>query len=100
MAGQRDLSSGCKTYEIYEKDSGRRPFSEALASSGRTAVQPINKMRMLQDLGWPRASLQLKDSYGKYRIVRKDDLIWLLKCKPSCWRLYFYVFENGNDKYI
>ncbi len=29
---------------------------------------------------------------GHALIVKKDDRIWLLKCKPSCWRLYFYVF--------
>lgn len=27
-------------------------------------------------------------------------MIWLLKCKPTCWRLYFYVYENGKDKRI
>ena len=55
-------------------------------------------MRMVQDLGWPEARRQLKDDHGHPLIVRKDDVIWLLKCKPGCWRLYFYVWENDEQK--
>ena len=33
-------------------------------------------------------------------IVKKDDHIWLLKCKPACWRLYFYVWTNEKSKRI
>ena len=54
-------------------------------------------MRMLQDLGWPQAKREFKDDQGRSRIVKKDDLIWLLKCKPSCWRLYFYVNQKGKQ---
>jgi hypothetical protein len=55
---------------------------------------------MVQELGWPEARRSLKDDHGKPLIVRKDEPIWLLKCKPSCWRLYFYVWEKGEIKRI
>ncbi len=94
------LSSRTTSYEIVHKTTEYRPFSETLASSGVLAVQATNKMRMLQDLGWPVARYGLKDNRGKRIVVKKDDVIWLLKCKPSCWRLYFYVYEKGNERWI
>lgn len=56
--------------------------------------QAITKMRMVQDLGWPESKRVLKDDHGHHRIVKKTDFIWLLKCKPNCWRLYFHVWEK------
>jgi hypothetical protein len=104
MATSRDLSSGWKTYEVYQRDSSGEvaitPFSDALAVSGRMPVQPVTKIRIVQDIGWPEAKRRLKDRHGHPLIVKKDDRIWLLKCKPTCWRLYFYVYENGEDKRI
>ena len=97
------LSSGWRTYEVCEKDGQGNcatPFSDALAASGKTATQAINKMRMLQDLGWPEAKRCFQDNCGHPLIVKKDDPIWLLKCKPSCWRLYFYVWKNDNERRI
>jgi hypothetical protein len=103
MAG-RDLSSGWKTYEVLQKDSAgnytTRPFSDALGTSGSLPTQPIIKMRLVQDLGWPQAKHHLKDDRGNPRIVKKDDVIWLLKCKPKCWRIYFYVSERDGEKRI
>ena len=100
MATQRDLSSGWKTYEIYRKDSHGNctitPFSDALATSGSIPRQPITKMRLVQEIGWPEAKRRLKDDHGHPLIVKKDGVIWLLKCKPTCWRLYFYVYENDK----
>src|SRR3954447_25766874 len=55
-------------------------------------------MRMVQEIGWPEARRRLKDDQGRPLVVKKDDVIWLLKCKPTCWRLYFYAYENGKDK--
>jgi hypothetical protein len=55
---------------------------------------------MVQELGWPSAKRCLKDDHGHPLVVKKDSVIWLLKCKPTCWRLYFCVHENGNDKRI
>lgn len=51
-------------------------------------------MRMVQTLGWPEACRVLKDDHGHRLVVQKDEVIWLLKCKPSCWRLYFYVNQK------
>jgi hypothetical protein len=95
-------ASGWVTLEIYLRDSDGKPavtpFSSALAASGRIAVQAVTKMRNVQELGWPEAKRSLKDDKGRPRIVKKDDVIWMLKCKPSCWRLYFYV--NKKTKQI
>jgi hypothetical protein len=101
MAIRPNLSSGWVTYEVIQKnadgDHEFTPFSSALAIGGATSAQAVNKMRMVQDLGWPEASYQLKDGLGRALIVKKDELIWLLKCKPTCWRLYFYVRQGAND---
>jgi hypothetical protein len=104
MAEPRDLSSGWITYEVLQRDGQGEytitPFSEALASSGTLPTNAITKMRLVQYHGWPAAMRELKDDYGRLRIVKKDDVVWLLKCKPSCWRLYFYVRKNENEKCI
>ena len=73
------------------------PFTEVLRSSGVGAVSAYTKMRMVQDLGFTTAQPDYRDSLGKPLIIKKDDLIWLLKCKPSCWRLYFYVTEGPTE---
>jgi hypothetical protein len=104
MATRRDLSSGWTTYEVYQKDGQGNyaitPFSDALATSGKISAQPITKMRTVQEIGWPEAKRRLKDDHGHPLVVKKDDVIWLLKCKPTCWRLYFYVYNTGKDKQI
>jgi len=101
MAGSPDLSSGWTTYEVYQRAADGSysvtPFSDALASSGTLPTQAVTKMRMLQTLGWPQAKRSLKDRHGHPLVVKKDEAIWLLKCKPSCWRLYFNVWENGKE---
>jgi hypothetical protein len=104
MAKPKDLSSKWTTYEVLQRDgSGKHtitPFAEALARSGTIPTQAITKMRMVQELGWPTAKRDLTDGLGRPLVVKKDEFIWLLKCKPSCWRLYFYVLENGKEKRI
>jgi hypothetical protein len=101
---QTRLSSGWRTYEVLQKNSDGEysitRVSDALAISGKASKQPIARMQMLQDIGWPEAKVAMKDSQGKCLIARKDEVIWLLKCKPSCWRLYFYVWENEKNKRI
>jgi hypothetical protein len=104
MAKRVSRSLGWRTYEVLQRDSNGKhtitPFSDALAISGGAPVQPIKKMGMLEEIGWPEAKRCLKDDNGKPLIVKKNDPIWLLKCKPTCWRLYFYVWENDKDKRI
>src|SRR5580692_9181141 len=99
MAKARDVSSGWKTYEICMED-GTTPVFDTLRGSGALAKPPVTKMAMFQDLGWPEAKSCLKDNNNHRLIVKKEHPIWLLKCKPSCWRLYFYVWEKGKDKRI
>jgi hypothetical protein len=94
----------CSTYEVIQRDENGdhaiTPFSDALAASGVLAKQAVTKMRMLHEISWPEARDALKDDQGHRLIVSKDDRIWLLKCKPSCWRLYFYVSENATTTRI
>jgi hypothetical protein len=78
----------------------RAPFSDKLAISGLAATQAITKMRLFQEIGWPEARMALRDSQGHPLIAKKADPIWLLKCKPSCWRLYFYVLHHEKEKWI
>lgn len=98
MANKQGASSGWATYEIIHRDDAgafsQMPFTEELTASGKAPVQAIQKMRMLQELGLKEAQAALKDKNGKKLVVKKDGRIWLLKCKPSCWRLYFYADEN------
>jgi len=57
MAGRLNLASGWITYEVYQRDAEGNhsitPFSDALAVSGRIPKPAINKMRLVQDHGWP-----------------------------------------------
>src|ERR1700719_4469119 len=102
--GWKEPKKSCTTYEVIQRDENGNhaitPFSETLAVSGVLAKQAITKMRMLQEISWPEARNALKDDQGHRLVVSKDDRIWLLKCKPSCWRLYFYVSENATTTRI
>ncbi|MBZ5634157.1 MAG: hypothetical protein LAO55_13635 [Acidobacteriia bacterium] len=96
MATGRDLTSGWTAYEICIKGGDGQwswPFSDALAAPGSVSAQALNKMRMVRNMGWPEAQ-RLRERRGKKVVVPKDDVVWLLKCKPSFWRLYFYVWEK------
>lgn len=77
-------------------DPKAKPFSGVLFSGdGDEITTALQKMRLAQTHGWPDARLYLKDKRGKPLVDRADDEkeppIYLLKCKPGCWRLYFYV---------
>jgi len=97
------LTSGWESFEVIQKDKNGMyavlPFSDSLAST-RKLAQVHNKIRMVQDVGWPEAKRTLRDDKGRPLIAKKDERIWLLKCKPSCWRLYFYVNNSGELKRI
>ncbi len=95
------------TYEVLKRDSqgrlvasGERPFSESLADGGDCLASAIGKMWLVGAHGWPEAKRVLRDDKGRPLINRADDkdpAIWILKCKPSCWRLYFHVYPNQNQ---
>jgi hypothetical protein len=99
----RDTSSGWTTWEVVYKSSrnewSERPVSDSIIASGNEAVGAFNKTSMVEEMGWPEAWHELFFSTGKGnqrkpRIVRKKNGIYLLKCTPNPWRLYFYVSQN------
>jgi hypothetical protein len=89
---RRDLGSGWKSYEVIHKTTGATPVSTAIAAGPDTAAV-VKKILLVQETGWPEALKLHFGPKGKHRIVKKDDVIWLLKCTPSCWRLYFYIYK-------
>ncbi|MEO8097810.1 MAG: hypothetical protein ABI811_08925 [Acidobacteriota bacterium] len=98
----KDLSSGWKTYEVCVRTGAKTawPVMAALEASGSASTQALGKMQLVEVWGWPEAKRRMKDAQGKHLIVKKDDVIWLLKCKPHCWRLYFYVKEYAEENRI
>ena len=73
----------------------RRLYSEDLADHGDPIGTAMNKMWLCQQHGWP-------DARGPLVIDPADDdepQIWILKCKPNCWRLYFHVTQ-ANRRFI
>jgi hypothetical protein len=86
------LSSGWTSYEVIHKETEATPVSEAIFNGDdRSAV--VKKLLLVQELGWPEAKRLHFGAKGKNRIVQKDDIVWLLKCTPHCWRLYFYIYK-------
>jgi hypothetical protein len=70
------------------------PVAEVLlAGAGDDPETALQKMKLFETLGWPaaRASLFIDKADDK------EPPIGILKCKPSCWRLYFHVFEQNHD---
>jgi phage-related protein len=86
-----------QSYELEwprDPDPPRRPVSDALSGSAEK-IQVLKLMSRVEDLGLEDAKkLTVGGERRKRRIVKKEDFIYLLKCTPSCWRLYFYVRET------
>ena len=95
-----------ETYEVILREAdgtlsegGVRPFSQKLADHGDPITTALGKMWLVGFHGWHKARLHLVDHIGKPLIVRADSKepeIWILKCKPSCWRLYFHVYQDSK----
>jgi hypothetical protein len=88
------------SYElVWPRPEGeRRPFSNDLALSSERN-QALKIIQRVEDLGWPEAeklTIGKKKKKRTRRIVRKDDVIYLLKCTTSCWRFYFYVRQDTH----
>lgn len=87
-----------ESFDIVLRESRRTPFrEELLGGHGDKPQTALQKIRLVQAHGWPQARLELKDKRGKNLIDRADDQeppIWILTCKPSCWRLYFHVYSS------
>src|SRR5688572_9189301 len=104
MAIQRyDPTPPWETFEVVlrdergQLDTNRRPFSAALEAGGEQPSLAIGRMWLAQYHGWPQAARSMRDDQGHAVIVRADNKtpeIWILKCKPSCWRLYFHVYKD------
>lgn len=85
--GSGEIRSG-KAYKLsYDRDLRRPRLFQA--DKGKVSIIGLGGKLGLAH-GWPDAITDYKHD-GKRRIARKDDVIWLLKCSPHCWRLYFYV---------
>jgi len=105
------LDSGWKSYEFIEvDDSGRYmsdPVTDAFELHSAQKGEALKRMQRVEDRGWPDAeeTMYVRGKAGKKKaIVRPDDEgypeIWVLKCSPHAWRLYFYIWEKGDDKRI
>jgi hypothetical protein len=80
-------------------DGNRRPFSEQFSGEVGGVVAATGKMWLMGYHGWPGAIAAIRDDQGKPLIEEADNQepkIWILKCKPHCWRLYFYVYQDKN----
>lgn len=105
-----DDEVGWKSFEFVEVDEvgafSDDPVTGALRLHSAQADRAIAKMQRLEDRGWPdaEASMYVPGRTRKKAIVQPDRQkypeVWLLKCTPHAWRLYFYIWENGDDKRI
>src|SRR2546421_9936930 len=96
-----------ETFELARRlDDGEveRRLSDKLASGDPIdAAQVIGKMWLAQHHGWPKAKTVMRGKDGEGLIERADDKeppIWILKGKPGCWRLYFYIHYHQDKKRI
>lgn len=95
------------SYVVVERGAdGEFDASPVLAELNKHRPQAraaVQKMSRLEDVGFHTARKQFSH-YGKRVIVAadtsKEPIIWLLKCTPHAWRLYFYVFEQDDDRRI
>jgi len=74
----------------YEREGGSvdRPVTEELLAPGSSTdtKQAISKLRLLKAHGWPVPR-------GSLDIAAVSSGMYVLKCKPGFWRLYFSVID-------
>jgi hypothetical protein len=81
------------------QEDGDRPLFDDLDAGGDPQATLFTKIKMLCEIGWPESARHLKDNRGRRLIVRPDrkkPVIWELKAKPSCWRVFFHVYEASE----
>ena len=96
------------SYEIATADSEGeftgRPYWDELLEHRPQAKQALQKMQRLEEAGFHGARTQWRHKGKKStRVIvcvdsKKEPKIWLLKCTPHAWRLYFYVWESDGDE--
>ena len=67
----------------------QRPVTRELSAHGKVGerARAIGCLRLLRLQGWPEARKSLL-------VDEPLEGIFVLKCKPSCWRLYFHVEQT------
>jgi hypothetical protein len=74
----------------YEREGGSvdRPVTDELLARGSSTEtkQAISKLRLLKAHGWPVPG-------GSLDIETVASGMYVLKCKPGFWRLYFSVID-------
>jgi hypothetical protein len=92
-----------ETFEVVDKAKsgpGSVPFSEELNGHGDPLGGALGKMWTVGFHGPHEARRKMlwkKKKRTTPLIIRADDFdppVWVLKAKPDCWRLFFYVYEN------
>jgi hypothetical protein len=82
--------SGWTLWEIEYQREGlvERPVTEELQGrgSGIDTKQAVSKLRLLKAHGWPVPR-------GTLDIEALESGLYVLKCKPGFWRLYFSVID-------
>jgi hypothetical protein len=89
-----------QVYSIGGDGRDRLIIEQEFAANASQALAGLQKLGMLKARGWPAALTDWHYNRGsktERRIEKVDDgppPIFLLKCKPSCWRIYFHVTEE------
>jgi hypothetical protein len=88
-----------RLYEVVKRD--RRPVSEAFRNANSAELAHIaRELRLLRVAGMPpdreRGNPDIQQCF-KWKSPRRDQaLVYVLKAKPSQWRLYFYVIRQSR----
>src|SRR5712691_8397550 len=89
--------------QVYSIDGDGRErllVEEEFRANSSQAPAGLRKLGMLKAYGWPGALTDWHYNRGgknEARIEKVDDgppPVFLLKGKPSCWRIYFHVIEE------
>ena len=95
--------------QVYARDANgkeRLIIEGELAANASEAHQALKKLGMLMAYGWPEALTDWHYSRGTKNQNRIEQVhsgplaIYLLKCKPSCWRIYFHVVEEKPEAIV
>jgi len=89
-----------QVYSVGGDGRARLFIEQEFAANSSQALAGLQKLGMLRAHGWPAALTDWNYNRGgknERRIEKVENgppPIFLLKCKPSCWRIYFHVVEE------